>query len=181
MIETKTKWVTLKVIPGRERTVSERLKSEIKRERNQDINILIPTEKTWFMKDKKKVCREKTMYPGYVFLETEHVGELKYIIKSIPGASGLILDKDGEALFLKQRDVDKMIGEIETTKSNDGVINYVSGETITIIGGAFNDFKGTIESIDYDKKKIKVCVLIFGRGSTIEIDFDNVNKVETKI
>lgn len=177
MVETKTNWVTLKVIPGRERTVSERLRTEIKRERKEDIRVLIPTEKIWYLKEGKKLCREKTIYPGYVFLETAHVGELKYIIKGIAGASGLIVDRSGDAVFLRQRDVDKMIGEVESSKEDTGLITYVFGETVTIVGGAFNDFKGTIESIDYDKKKLKVCVLIFGRGTSVDIDFNNVNKV----
>jgi transcriptional antiterminator NusG len=174
---TTTKWVTLKVIPGRERTVSERLKTEMKRERNEDIRILIPTEKIWFIKDGKKVAREKTMYPGYVFLETDHVGELKFVIKSITGASGLILDRDGEAVYLKQRDVDKMIGEVETTKKDDGLISFVVGESITIVGGSFDNFKGNVESIDYDKSKLKVSVLIFGRPTVIDVDMSSVNKI----
>jgi len=54
---------------------------------------------------------------------------------------------------------------------------FIINEEVKIVDGPFNDFIGTIEEINSDKKKLKVTVKIFGRKTPVEVNFTQVEKI----
>lgn len=172
-----TKWYVVRVQSNREKSVSEKL---IKEGEKGDLvgkigRVIVPMEKTFFMKNGKKVMREKVMYPNYIFVETNAIGELKYFIKGLKGVSGLLTNKDGVVQPLTQVEVDKMLGEYQISKEKEISNTFIVGEEVKILDGPFATFNGFIEEIN--GQKVKVSVLIFGRKTPIEL---NVLQIEKK-
>jgi transcriptional antiterminator NusG len=169
------KWYVIKVQANKEKSVSEKLKSEIeinKLERSV-LNILVPTEKTFFMKDGKKTSREKIMYPGYIFIETNALGEIKQMLRDL-SAGGFLKTKSGEIEALKQSEIDNILGKI-SEKSDEEKKSYIINEEVKIIDGPFNGFKGKIS--DIRDTKVFVGVSIFGRVNNMELRIEQIEKL----
>lgn len=174
--EAKTKnWYTIKVQNNREKSVSERLKSEMMREFNQEISFLIPTQGIISVKDGKKVQKEQILYPGYIFVETNNIDKIAHLVKTTNGATNVLRDNKGTPIILKQSEVDRMIGEKEANKVSLET-SFVLGEKVEIVSGPFAKFKGNIESMDIDKNKVKVEVLIFGRATFVDLTLADITK-----
>lgn len=173
------KWYVVRAQANREKSVSEKL---IKEGERGDLigkigRVLVPMEKTFFLKNGKKVMREKVMYPNYIFVETNAIGELKYFIKGLNGASGFLTNRAGDIQPLSQIEVDKMLGNYQSSKEKEITNTYIIGEEVKVMDGPFSGFKGTVESINEEKQKIKVGVLIFGRKQEIELNILQVEKL----
>lgn len=174
--EAKTKnWYTIKVQNNREKSVSERLKSEMMREFNQEISFLIPTQGIISVKDGKKVQKEQILYPGYIFVETNNIDKIAHLVKTTNGATNVLRDNKGTPIILKQSEVNRMIGEKEANKVSLET-SFVLGEKVEIVSGPFAKFKGNIESMDIDKNKVKVEVLIFGRATFVDLTLADITK-----
>lgn len=173
----ENKWYTVKVQSNREKFISDRIKSEMDRNGNES-TVLVPTEKIYFAKNGKKVHTEKVLYPGYIFVETESLGALQEALKFVPGNSGILKSKTtGQPSFMRRSEIDKMIVDISKTDVDIDIFNFVVGETVIIIGGPFDKFKGTIEEINKDKGKVKLNVMIFGRVTPIDMQLNQIEKI----
>lgn len=174
--ETSTsKWYIVRTQANRERSVSEKIiKSGEKGELTGKISqVIVPMEKTFYMKAGKKVQREKVLYPGYIFVQSSAVGELKYFLKECNGATGFLTNKSGDIQALSQNEVNRMIGfveELEKELENP----FVEGEEVKILDGPFQTMVGTIEKVD--GQKVKVSVSIFGRATILELDIMQIDK-----
>lgn len=171
MKETTMKWYVVRSQSNREKSVSERLIKEAEKGElmGKIGKVLVPMEKSFFMKENKKVVREKAMYPGYIFVETSAVGELKQLIKVINGATGFLTNRTGDIQALTQAEVSKMMGEQEASENKEISNTFCINEEVKVVDGPFNGFKGIVESVDEEKQKVKVGVLIFGRKTIVEL------------
>ncbi len=162
---------------NRERSVSEKI---IKDGEKGDLmgkigRVIVPTEKSFHLKNGKKVQREKVMYPGYIFVETNAVGELKYYLKGVNGATGFLTSRDKSIQSLTQAEVDRMLGVQKEKEENIEKGNhFVPGEEVKVLDGPFANFIGTVESMK--DQKVKVEVLIFGRKNLIELNSLQIEK-----
>lgn len=169
------KWYIIRSQSNREKSVAERIKSE---SQNGDLigkinNIIVPIENTFYLKSGKKIKREKVLYPGYIFVETNAVGELKYYLTGVNGASGFLTDRNGKIQELSQKDVDRMIG-VQEELSIEKETKFLIDESVKITDGPFSSMIGTIEKIDGDK--IRVVVAIFGRTTPVDLDIHQIDK-----
>lgn len=177
-----TKWYVLRVISGKEKKVKEYLDKEVKISGWQDsiLQILCPVEKVFKVQSGKKVLREKILFPGYLMLEAVTGKLTDEMIQTIKNVTGVIhfLGKD-QPTALRKTEVNKMFGKMdEVSEQGIGFAEpYIIGETVKIIDGPFNDFNGTIEEVNEEKKKIKVVVKIFGRATPVELSYMQVEKV----
>lgn len=169
------KLYTVKVQSNREKSLSERLKSELLRN-EIEADIFIPLEKSYYLRNGKKTIKEKIIYPGYVFVETQRLGSLEELLKSIPGNTGIMKDRNGDPVVMKDRDL-KKIKVDDVPEPVFDLYNYSVGESIKVIGGPFDKFSGVIKEIDKDRKKAKVDVSIFGRPTPVDLQFDQLEKV----
>jgi transcriptional antiterminator NusG len=173
---TNMKWYVVRAQAMREKSVGDRL---IKEAEKGDLQgkigqVIVPMEKSFFMKNGKKVTREKVMFPGYVFVETNAIGELKYHLKGMSGATGFLTDRSGTIQPLSRDEVNKMLGLHEESQTKQPETTYVIGEEIKVMDGPFNGFIGTIDEIK--DQKVKVSVLIFGRKTPIELSVMQIDK-----
>jgi len=178
-----TKWYVLRIVSGKERKVKEYLDKEVMRGGWSSVvkQIFLPVEKVYKVQNGKKVMRERNYYPGYVMieiLEGKLVDDLRDTVKNTPNVIHF-LGKDNP-IALRKAEVNKMLGKMDEMAEAGGVSMsepFIVGETIKIIEGPFNDFNGTIEEVNDEKKKLKVTVKIFGRSTPVELNYMQVEKI----
>ncbi len=180
--EQESKWFVLRVIGGKERKIKEYLDKEIKRSGWENIisQVLCPSEKVYKVKDGKKVMREKILFPGYMLIESltgSLSGAMISDIRAVPGVIHFLGKEHPDTL--RKSEVNKMFGNLDDMGEEEMQLlePYIVGETVKIIDGPFNDFNGTIQAVDEDKKKIKAVVKIFGRDTPVELNYMQVEKV----
>ena len=138
---------------------------------------LIPTEKVFSVKNGKKIAREKIIYPGYIFIETNAVGEISNFLKAINGAAGFVKTKSGDITPLKEYEVLKMMTDQEETNNITTTTSLFSvGENVKVTEGAFSSFMGKITHVDQEKGRVKVEVMIFSRPTEVELDYLEVER-----
>jgi transcriptional antiterminator NusG len=171
------KWYIVRAQSNREKSVSERI---IKDAEKGDLigkigQVIVPTEKSFHLKNGKKVQREKVMFPGYIFVETNAVGELKYYLKAVNGATGFLTNRGGDIESLTQSEVDRMLGvQKQKEEVAEQFDHFISGESVKVLEGPFTGFTGTVESIK--DQKVKVEVMIFGRKNLVELSALQIEK-----
>lgn len=180
MTEEK-KWYSLRVISGKERKIKERIELEITRSKWDDYvtQILVPTEKVYKIRNGKKVISERNILPGYILIEalpSKFSGEIITSIANIPNVIHFL--GRNNPIPMQQSEANRMLGKVdESQDAGEALIEpYIVGETVKIIDGPFNEFVGTIQEVNEDKKKMKVIVKIFGRGVEVELNFMQVEK-----
>lgn len=177
----ETKWYVLRVISGKEKKVKEHLDKEVKINSwtKAIFQILCPVEKVFKVQAGKKVLREKILFPGYLMLEAADGKLNDDMIQTIKNTTSVIhfLGKD-HPTPLRKSEVNKMFGKMdEVEEQGIGFAEpYIVGETVKVIDGPFNDFNGTIEEVNEEKKKLKVVVKIFGRATPVELNYMQVEK-----
>lgn len=177
MSETKTKkmeWYIVRTLSNREKSVSERIQKDPSLDGIIG-KVVLPTQNSFYLKDKKKIKREKIMYPGYVFVEASGSGELKYFLRGCDGAIGFLTDRSGNIEPLSEKEANRMLGQQqEMEEAGDQIIPFIVGEEIRIIDGAFSSMIGTIEEIS--GQKVKVNVMIFDRNTPLEVSILQIEK-----
>lgn len=180
--DTNSKWYVLRVVSGKEKKVKEHLDKEIRLSGWSGVitQVLCPVEKVFKVVGGKKALREKILFPGYLLLEAANGKMTDDMIQVITGVTNVIhfLGKENPTA-LRKSEVNKMFGKMDEV-SEAGITYadpYVVGETVKIIDGPFNDFNGTVEEVNDDKKKLKVVVKIFGRATPVELTYMQVEKL----
>jgi transcription termination/antitermination protein NusG len=178
----ETKWYVLRVVSGKERKLKEYLDLEVRRNSWGHIisQILCPMEKIVKMAAGKRSERDRILYPGYILLEAA-TGKLDdNIVSAVASLNGVIhfLGKENP-ISLRKSEVNKMFGKMDEVAEMGGMgsQSYLVGEVIKIIDGPFNDFNGTIQEVNDEKKKMKVEVKIFGRSQPVDLNYIQVEKV----
>lgn len=181
--QENTKWYVLRVVSGKERKVKEYLDKEVSRGGWSQFvkQVFLPVEKVYKVQNGKKVMRERNYYPGYVMVEIldgKLSDDLRDVIKNTSNVIHF-LGKDNP-IALRKAEVNKMLGKMDEMAEAGGSTMsepFIVGETIKIIEGPFNDFNGTIEEVNDEKKKLKVTVKIFGRSTPVELNYMQVEKI----
>jgi transcriptional antiterminator NusG len=175
-------WYVLRAISGKEAKVKELLDGAIKNTDlgNHVFQVLIPTEKVLTVKNGKKVVKERNLYSGYVFIEAELVGEVVHELTNTTNVIDFLKGrgKDAKPEPLRESEVMRMLGTADEINENleEGVNDYMVGETVKVNSGAFNGFNGKITEVFPDKKKVKVMVRIFGRETPLELENSQVER-----
>ncbi|HPG06664.1 MAG TPA: transcription termination/antitermination protein NusG [Saprospiraceae bacterium] len=175
------KWYSLRVISGKEKAIKERLELEVKRSGWEDIvfQILVPSEKVYKIRNGKKVVMERNILPGYLLVEADPeklVGEIVQSLANVPNVIHF-LGKNAP-IPMQPAEANRMLGKVdESLDEGESLIEpFLVGETVKIIDGPFNEFVGDIKEVNEEKKKLKVIVKIFGRGTEVELNFMQIEK-----
>jgi transcription termination/antitermination protein NusG len=174
------KWYVVRAISGKEKKVKQYIEAEVNRLgiTEQIPQILIPVEKYYQMRDGKKIAKERNYFPGYVLIEAALDGETEHIIKNINSVIGFLGDKAGNAIPLRQSELNRILGKVDemTSQGETMSVPYYVGENVKVMDGPFNGFSGVIEEVNEEKKKLKVMVKIFGRRTPLELNYMQVEK-----
>jgi transcriptional antiterminator NusG len=173
------RWYVVHAYSGFESHVKRSLQERVERAGMQDLfgEILVPTEEVVEMRGGAQRRSERKFFPGYVLVQMEMTDETWHLVKDVPKVMGFIggtgdrpapiSDKEAEAILQRmQEGVDKPRPKIL----------FEPGEVVRVTDGPFNDFNGVVEEVDYDKSRLKVSVLIFGRSTPVDLEFGQVEK-----
>ena len=133
---------------------------------------LVPAEQVVEIKNGKKVIVERKVFPGYVLVEMEVSEETLHTINAIQGVIKFV-GKDRDPQALRDDEVKRLLGiaieeEVSAPKEE---IPFLIGQAVAIMDGPFTDFNGTIEEVMVDKGKVRVSVSLFGRPTSVELDY----------
>ncbi len=171
------RWYAIQTTAGHEnkvRTLLARRIDEDPRPAEQKLvrQVLVPTQDVVEIKNGKKVTVERKLYPGYVLVEMQMSQEALHVVNSIQGVIKFIA-AGKMPQPLRQDEVNRLLGIVEETAAEapKEEIPFLVGQVVEITEGPFSDFSGTVEEVLPDKGKVKVSVSLFGRPTTVELDY----------
>lgn len=179
--DSPNKWYSLRVISGKERKIKERIELEVQRSGWDAFitQVLVPTEKVYKIRGGKKVISERNILPGYILVEADpnkFSGEMVQTIANIPNVIHFLGKTN--PIPMRESEANRLLGKVdESQDAGEALIEpFILGETVKIIDGPFSEFVGEIKEVNEEKKKLKVIVKIFGRGTEVELNFIQVEK-----
>jgi len=178
-VASKKRWYVVHAYSGFEKQVKRSLEDRIERAGMQDSfgEILVPTEEVVEMKGGQKRRSDRKFFPGYVLVEMEMSDESWHLVKDVPKVMGFIGGTADRPAPITEREADAILNRVKegVDKPRPKVL-FEPGEMVRVVDGPFNDFNGVVEAVDYDKSRLKVAVLIFGRSTPVDLDFHQVEK-----
>jgi transcriptional antiterminator NusG len=173
------RWYVVHAYSGFEKQVKRSLEDRIERAGMQDLfgEVLVPTEEVVEMKGGQKRRSDRKFFPGYVLVEMEMTDETWHLVKDVPKVMGFIGGTADRPAPITQKEADAILSRVKegADKPRPKVL-FEPGEMVRVVDGPFNDFNGVVEEVDYDKSRLKVAVLIFGRSTPVELEFHQVEK-----
>ena len=182
IVETNEKrWYVLHTYSGYENRVKSNLESRAQSMGMEDyiFQVVVPEETVRQVKDgQAKEVEEKT-FPGYVLVEMVMTDQAWYVARNTPGVTGFLGSHGGgsKPTPLLPEEVDWILVRMGQDVARTD-INVAVGDNVKIIAGAFADLSGKVIEVDRDKLKLKVEIEMFGRLTTTELDFNQIDTVE---
>lgn len=173
------RWYVVQAYSGLEHQVKRSLQERIKRESMEDRfgQILVPTEEVVEMRDGQKRKSERKFFPGYVLVQMEMDEASWHLVKDVPKVLGFIGGTSDKPAPISDKEAQAIIQRVQegVDKPRPKVL-YEPGEVVRVTDGPFNDFNGVVEEVNYEKSRLRVAVLIFGRSTPVELEFSQVEK-----
>jgi transcriptional antiterminator NusG len=173
------RWYVVHAYSGYEKKVMHALNERIALSKMEDYfeEILVPTEEVLEMRGGQKRKSERKFFPGYVLVRMELNDDTWHLVKETPRVMGFIGGTAEKPAPITDKEADKILQRMEDSeeKPTHKTI-YEPGEMVRVTDGPFNDFTGTVEEVNYEKSRLRVAVLIFGRSTPVELEFGQVEK-----
>ena len=173
------RWYVIHAYSGYEKQVKRSLEDRIQRAALEDMfgDVLVPTEEVVEMRGGQKRRSDRKFFPGYVLVEMEMTDDTWHLVKDVPKVMGFIGGTAERPAPISHKEADAILNRLQegADKPSPKVL-FEPGEMVRVVDGPFNDFNGVVEDVDYDKNRLKVAVLIFGRSTPVELEFHQVEK-----
>lgn len=173
------RWYVIHAYSGYEKQVKRSLEDRIARADLEEMfgDVLVPTEEVVEMRGGQKRRSDRKFFPGYVLVEMEMTDDTWHLVKDVPKVMGFIGGTAERPAPISPKEADAILDRLQegADKPRPKVL-FEPGEMVRVVDGPFNDFNGVVEDVDYDKNRLKVAVLIFGRSTPVELEFHQVEK-----
>ena len=172
------KWYTINVFNGKEKSIKERIKANLRIDKLDNLveKLITPKEKYIQVRKGKKVQSERLYFPGYIFIECDMTKEVISCINRTDGVI-TIMGKDTPTPMSKKEITNMLIKD----KSDEVIINYDKlfnlNDKVKIVSGVFSNMFGTINKINSDRKSVNVIVKIFNRETPVDLQFEQIAKI----
>ncbi|KFF50230.1 MULTISPECIES: transcription termination/antitermination protein NusG [Salinicola] len=173
------RWYVVHAYSGFEKQVMRSLIERVKLYEVEDQfgEILVPTEEVVEMRDGKRRKSERKFYPGYVLVEMEMNEQTWHLVNETPRVMGFIGGTPEKPAPITPKEAEAILRRVQdgTDKPRPKTL-FEPGETVRVVDGPFADFNGVVEEVNYEKSRLQVSVLIFGRSTPVELEFVQVVK-----
>lgn len=171
-------WYVVHTFSGHENKAKLALEDAIRRYGVGDRfgDVLVPTEKVVEVKDGQKKTTTRKVYPGYMFVQMEVDNETWHVVTSTPKVTGFIGGSRNPPPIpeMEVRQITQQMTEDEDKPKP--VVHFERGEEVRIIDGPFASMKGKVEEVNQTRAKLRVLVSIFGRPTSVELDYTQVER-----
>lgn len=179
MAEQKMRWYVVQAFSGFEGRVATSLKEHVKLHNMEELfgEILVPTEEVVEMRAGQKRRSERKFFPGYVLVHMIMNEDSWHLVKSIPRVMGFIGGTSDRPAPITEKEANAILQRLEESHDKPKPKTlFEPGEVVRVTDGPFADFNGVVEEVDYEKSRVKVSVLIFGRSTPVDLEFAQVEK-----
>jgi len=171
-------WYVIHTYSGYENKVKANLEKRMESMNVKDkiFRIMVPMEDEVEFKDGKRKVNHKKMFPGYVLVEMIMTDETWYVVRNTPGVTGFV-GAGNKPIPLKEeeaREILRYMG-LEDARAK---VDYEVGDWVRIVSGPFKNMDAVVQEVHLDKGKVKVLANMFGRETSVELDFSQVEKAD---
>ena len=173
------RWYVVHAYSQYEKKVAVALKERVDRFGMSDRfgDIIVPTEEVIEMKGGQKRKSERKFFPGYVLVQMELDDDTWHLVRDTPRVLGFIGGKADRPARITEAEANAILQRVEAGVDQPKPKTvFEPGEMVRVIDGPFNDFNGVVEDVNYEKSRLNVAVLIFGRSTPVELEFGQVEK-----
>ncbi|MGB5098934.1 MAG: transcription termination/antitermination protein NusG [Porticoccaceae bacterium] len=173
------RWYVVHAYSGHEKKVANSLRERVARAGMQELfgDILVPTEEVIEMRGGQKRKSERKFFPGYVLVQMELTDETWHLVKETPRVMGFIGGKADKPAPITDREAAAILQQVQDSEEKPRPKTmFEPGELVRVVEGPFNDFNATVEEVNYEKSRLRVAVMIFGRSTPVELEFNQVEK-----
>lgn len=169
----KPYWYVVYTYSGYENKVMDNLKKTVENHSLQDVilDIKVPMEETIETKNGKKRHVSKKMFPGYVMVKMFLTDDSWYVVRNTRGVTGFV-GPSSKPIPLTDAEVRTM--GIENVRVS---IDVEVGDNVIVISGPLESFVGVVEEVNMERQKVKVLVSMFGRDTSVELDFVQIKRI----
>ena len=171
--DKEPKWYVLHTFTGYEAMAVDNLNKCIAKNNLQDqiLEVKIPMETVIEEKNGKKKAVERKLFPCYILIKMIYHDKLWHTIVNSRGVTGFV-GPQGRPLPLTDEEVKKM--HLEKVSVD---LKVEVGQKVKLIGGSFNDFVGTVTSVDAENQRCKVEIEMMGRPTPMDVDFSQIEVI----
>jgi len=173
------RWYVVHAYSGFENRVKQSLFERIERSGLQDKfgEVMVPTEEVVEMREGQKRRSERKFFPGYVLVQMEMDDDTWHMVKDVPKVLGFIGGTSDRPAPITDKEADAILQRVqEGAEKPRPKVLFEPGEVVRVTEGPFNDFNGVVEEVNYEKSKLRVAVMIFGRSTPVDLNFGQVEK-----
>lgn len=170
-------WYIVHTYSGYEERVKRSLEQRIRfmDAENKIFQIVIPTEDEIEIRSGQRRTVTKKIFPGYVLVEMKMDDESWHVVRNTPGITGFV-GGGNKPTPLAEKEVKAILKQMEDG-SPQVKVGFRKGESVRAVDGPFTDFIGTVDEINMGKGKVKVLLSLFGRETSVELDFLQVERL----
>lgn len=173
---SEIRWYAVQTYSGHENKVQKLIQRRIEEEpgdpETREIrDVLVPVQDVVEIRNGKRVTVTRRLYPGYVLVQMVLNERTQHVINNIQGVIKFV--GSGKAPQpLREEEINKILGvEVEEEEGVQEEIPFHAGQVVEVTQGPFTDFSGTVQEVYPDKGKVKVEVSLFGRPTSVELDY----------
>ncbi len=178
----EAKWYIVHAYSNFEKKVAASIMEQAERKGLADLieEIEVPTEEVVEVARGKKKTVERRYFPGYVLIRAKLSDDVYHLVKDTPKVSGFLGAEGGKKpLPVPQREVDRILGTaVEAAERPKPTVSYEIGQQVRVNDGPFQSFEGAVEEVDENNARLKVSVSIFGRATPVDLEYDQVEKID---
>lgn len=175
----KKQWFVIQAFSGCENQVAQTIRNheQIQNMKNIFGTVIVPSEEVIEIKKGKIKKSDYKFFPGYILIHMIMNNDSWHLIKSLPKVLGFIGSNSEKPTPVSNAEINKILKKLKKIGDKPRPKKmFKPGENVRVNDGPFSDFNGIVETIDYEKNRLKVSVSIFGRSTPVELDFQQVEK-----
>ena len=174
--EKKKRWYIVHTYSGHENKVKINLEKRIDYMNlsHKIFRIEVPQKSVTKVKEGKRQDKDEKIFPGYVLVEMIMDDDSWYLVRHTPGVTKFV-GAERKAIPVRDSEINKILRRIQVQPAKVE-LDIKDGDNVNIISGPFADFVGEVTEVYPDKEKLRAMVSIFGRDTSVELEYSQIQK-----